>query len=90
MFHAAIDLFGLLHHLIQVVVQTGAKAHFAGDLAQPVEALAHGLEGGVVEMGAVGRKTDQPVGSETLEEFHGLAAVGQVTVLLGGIVGRVR
>ena len=44
-------IFSGLSTIGDVIMQTGAKAHFAGDLAQAVEALAHGFEGGVVEMG---------------------------------------
>ena len=39
-----------------MIVQTGAKAHFTGDLTQAIEALAHGFESRFVEMRAVGKE----------------------------------
>src|SRR5450759_931328 len=52
--HAAVHLFGGLHDLAHVVVQSRAEAHFAGDFAELIVALAHALEAGLRRIAAIG------------------------------------
>jgi len=61
-------------------VHTRLETHFAGQLADAVETLAHGAESGLhvhTRLETPGREHHQVLRSEDLQELHGCTGVGQ-------------